>query len=127
MKLLIIRHADPDYSIDSLTEKGKTEAQALAEKLENTKIDYFYCAPLGRAKDTAEYTLNKKGRKLDAIYDWLQEFPVSINKPDCPDDDTVWDWIPSIWTNEERFYSKEEWYNVNVMKEGNVGKTRICA
>ena len=26
MKILIIRHGDPDYTIDSLTEKGKTEA-----------------------------------------------------------------------------------------------------
>ncbi len=29
MKLLIIRHADPDYSIDSLTPKGKIEAPRL--------------------------------------------------------------------------------------------------
>ena len=125
MKLLIIRHADPDYSIDSLTPKGKIEAQCLAEKLENTKIDYFYSSPLGRAKDTAKYTLSKKGRKLDAIYDWLQEFPVSINKPDCPDDDTIWDWIPSIWTKEEKFYLKDEWYNVDVMKEGRIKEAYI--
>ena len=33
MKLLIIRHADPDYSIDSLTEKGRREAELLADRL----------------------------------------------------------------------------------------------
>ena len=27
MKLIIIRHGDPDYSIDSLTEKGWREAE----------------------------------------------------------------------------------------------------
>ena len=27
MKLIFIRHAEPDYSIDSLTEKGFYEAQ----------------------------------------------------------------------------------------------------
>ncbi len=120
MKLLIIRHADPDYSIDSITPKGKTEAQCLAEKLEKTKIDYFYSSPLGRAKDTAMYTLQKKGRKLDAIYDWLEEFPPRIQRPDCEHDKGVWDWLPSHWTKEERFYSKDEWYNVDVMKEGSV-------
>lgn len=26
MKLFIIRHGDPDYTIDSLTEKGRKEA-----------------------------------------------------------------------------------------------------
>ena len=28
MKLLIIRHGDPDYAIDGLTEAGKREAEA---------------------------------------------------------------------------------------------------
>ena len=31
MKLLIIRHADPDYEIDGLTEAGHKEARLLAD------------------------------------------------------------------------------------------------
>ena len=30
MRLLIVRHGDPDYSIDSLTEKGWKEAEYLS-------------------------------------------------------------------------------------------------
>ncbi len=35
MKLLIVRHGDPDYSIDSLTPKGwrEAEAQGQADKV----------------------------------------------------------------------------------------------
>ena len=33
MKLLFIRHGDPDYTIDSLTEKGWKEAEFLSEKV----------------------------------------------------------------------------------------------
>ena len=33
MKILIVRHADPDYSVDSLTKKGWREAEYLAERL----------------------------------------------------------------------------------------------
>ena len=33
MKLLIVRHADPDYSIDSLTPTGWEEAALLARRL----------------------------------------------------------------------------------------------
>ena len=33
MKLIIIRHGDPDYSIDSLTEKGWREAELLSERI----------------------------------------------------------------------------------------------
>ena len=31
MKLVIVRHGDPDYSIDSLTEKGWKEVEYLSE------------------------------------------------------------------------------------------------
>lgn len=33
MRLLIVRHADPDYSIDSLTPAGWEEAKFLADRL----------------------------------------------------------------------------------------------
>ena len=33
MKIMIIRHGDPDYSIDSLTEKGWREAELLSQRL----------------------------------------------------------------------------------------------
>ena len=33
MKIMIIRHGDPDYSIDSLTEKGWREAEMLSERI----------------------------------------------------------------------------------------------
>ena len=33
MKILIIRHAEPDYEHDSITEKGWREAEYLAEML----------------------------------------------------------------------------------------------
>ena len=52
MQLLIIRHGDPDYSIDSLTKKGWREAELLADRLSKLDIKAFYVSPLGRAKDT---------------------------------------------------------------------------
>ena len=52
MRLLIIRHGDPDYSIDSLTEKGKREVQLLKERLSKLDVKAVYCSPLGRARDT---------------------------------------------------------------------------
>ena len=33
MKLMIVRHAEPDYSIDSLTPAGWEEAKILADRL----------------------------------------------------------------------------------------------
>lgn len=47
MKLVIVRHADPDYSIDSLTPTGWKEAELLSERLVKTPADAYYVSPLG--------------------------------------------------------------------------------
>lgn len=41
MKLIIIRHGDPDYSIDSLTEKGWREAELLSERISRLDVKAF--------------------------------------------------------------------------------------
>ena len=53
MRILLIRHAEPDYSVDSLTPKGRVEAELLSRRLIRYDIRDFYVSPLGRAKDTA--------------------------------------------------------------------------
>ena len=63
MKLLFIRHGDPDYEIDSLTEKGWKEAALLAERVSQLEVKTFYVSPLGRARDTASLTLQKMNRE----------------------------------------------------------------
>ena len=57
MNILIIRHGDPDYSIDSLTEKGRREAEMLSERIAPLDVKAYYVSPLGRARDTASFTL----------------------------------------------------------------------
>ena len=121
MKILIIRHGDPDYSIDSLTPTGWKEAKLLADKLVKMNIDAFYVSPLGRAKDTASYTL--KAYEKEAVeYDWLREFPAQIWRPDIANHKMIaWDWLPEDWTAEPRFFDRTEWKNVPCMQEGQVG------
>lgn len=63
MRLIIVRHGDPDYEKDSLTEKGWREAAILADRISRLEVKEFYVSPLGRARDTASLTLEKMGRK----------------------------------------------------------------
>ena len=49
MRILMIRHGDPDYVNDTLTEKGWREAAILSERIAKMKVDEFYVSPLGRA------------------------------------------------------------------------------
>ena len=109
MQILIIRHGDPDYRIDGLTEKGKREAELLAERMAKMEITEFFVSPLGRAKATASYTLEKMQRTAREC-DWLREFPTRIYKPDRPKKSSVsWDWLPEIWMQREYFFREDRW------------------
>ena len=54
MRILLIRHGDPDYVNDTLTEKGRREAALLAKRAVSMNMGECYKSPLGRAQDTAE-------------------------------------------------------------------------
>ena len=123
MRILIVRHADPDYSIDSLTETGWKEANLLVERLANIDVKQYYVSPLGRAQDTARPTLEKIGKNAITC-DWLEEFNPRILRPDMPDTRKIsWDWLPEDWANQELFYDKNAWYTHPVFKEASVKET----
>ncbi len=117
MKILIIRHGDPDYEHDSLTPKGWREAQLLADRISKLDIKDFYVSPLGRARDTASLTLQKMNRTATECQ-WLREFQGYINRPDVDHLMIPWDWLPQDWVAQEAFYHCDHWMEHPVMKEG---------
>lgn len=123
MRLLIIRHGDPDYEKDSLTERGWREAELLADRISKLDVAEFYVSPLGRAKDTASLTLRKMNRTARE-YDWLQEFPPRIHRPDVKGRrmTLAWDWLPEDWTAEETYFMRDGWANTDIMRASNVGE-----
>ena len=116
MKLLIIRHGDPDYEKDSLTETGWREAELLAGRLSKLDIAAFYVSPLGRAQDTASCTLRAMQRSAETL-DWLREFPPHRMDTDIGRQTPLWDWLPGTWTKEPKFYDKDAWDQVPVMQQ----------
>lgn len=119
MKLIFIRHAEPDYSIDSLTEKGWKEAEFLAERLEKMQLDHLFCSPLGRAKDTAKPYLEKTHRNI-TVCDWLEEFSGYILNPETNEKNIPWDQMPRLWTQNPDNYDKDKWIKTPLMQSGNV-------
>lgn len=119
MKLLFIRHGDPDYAKDSLTEKGWREAELLADKMEKTDVTYFYVSPLGRAKDTANVTLKRVGRTAKT-YHWLREFHAPVKNPETGEKCGTWDLYPAFLDRYTELLDKNEWYKSPIMKSGNV-------
>ncbi len=128
MKLLFIRHADPDYSIDSLTETGWKEAELLSERIVHVDVKDYYVSPLGRARDTASCTLTKVGRKAE-VCEWLKEFPSRVLRPDQNGErNCAWDWLPKDLANEPKLLDARKWKDVKVLQEAQVGEEydRVC-
>lgn len=115
MKILIIRHGDPDYSVDSLTEKGRREAELLAERIAPLDVKAYYVSPLGRARDTAAYTLHKAGRTAETK-DWLREYDVLISDGNGGQR-LAWDQLPEVWTRVPEYYDKDKWYEQPIMSQ----------
>lgn len=119
MKLIFIRHGDPDYEKDSLTDKGWKEAELLAKRIHKLDVKQFYCSPLGRAKDTASLSLKPINREAE-VCDWLKEFYIPVTDPVTGESRIAWDFMPNYWTNEPLFYNKDNWMNAPVMKTGEI-------
>ena len=123
MKILIIRHAEPDYEHDTLTEKGWREAEYLSEYMKNIPVDAYYVSPLGRAQDTASLTLKKVNSNATTL-EWLKEFHSPIKRPDKNGQyANTWDWLPEDWTKEDLYFDKDKWYTTDIMSNDNVKKT----
>ena len=60
MKLLIVRHGDPDYDIDSLTEKGWKEVEYLSQKLSK-------CIPPWKSEGYCGSDLEKDGKNSHRV------------------------------------------------------------
>ena len=120
MRLIIVRHADPDYEHDSLTPIGWKEAELVSERISKLDVKDFYVSPLGRAQDTASFTLKKMGRTA-TTHEWLREFSPRIFRPDVADEKMIaWDWLPADWTQDENYFRRDLWYTTDIMCEGKV-------
>lgn len=114
MRLIFIRHGDPDYKNDNLTEKGKHEVALLTERVCKWKnITAFYSSPLGRAKATGEPSLKKLVREAK-IFEWLQEFP-TWHQSDNDEKLRTWDVMPEVLCSNQDFFSKDNWCNNSYM------------
>lgn len=128
MKLLIVRHGDPDYAIDGLTEKGTREADLLADCLCREKITAVYCSTLGRARLTAEPTLKRLG--LTAEYcPWLREFGyVKVRVPYADDPISSWDLLPEYMNAHPALYSPTAWREDDtILPEVAAAYDEVCA
>ena len=73
MRIVLIRHGDPNYEKDCLTELGHKQVKVAAQRLLKEGIEEIYCSPLGRARQTAQAFSDASGISEIKILDFIQE------------------------------------------------------
>jgi probable phosphoglycerate mutase len=85
MLLFYVRHGDPIYNPDSLTELGQAQAQALVGRMKICNPSQIYVSSSNRARQTAQPTADALGIE-PIILDWANEkyafADLSILKPE---------------------------------------------
>ena len=134
MRLILIRHGDPDYVNDTLTERGRIEAKLLADWLATKRIDKIYVSPKGRAQATASYTLEKTGMTAETL-PWLREFWAKSRIWEDPELEAampyeserqktagrpIWDILPAYLDDKPDYFHPEDWRNTEVCAHGNM-------
>ena len=90
-------------------------------------MDEFYCSPLGRAKDTASFTLKECGREA-VTCDWMREFDACVVDPETGKNRLSWDLKPAYWTKEPDLLNIDRFLETDLMKSGPVAETyqKVC-
>lgn len=86
MLLFYIRHGDPIYNPDTLTDLGKRQAEAVARRLSLYGLDRIYSSTSTRARLTAEPTAQILKKDVTEL-DWCKEHyayqELSVQRDDC--------------------------------------------
>ena len=73
MRIVLIRHGDPNYEKDCITELGHKQVKVAAQRLLKEGIEEICSSPLGRARQTAQAFSDASGIKEIKILDFIQE------------------------------------------------------
>ena len=113
MRLILVRHAEPNYELDCLTELGHKQAKIAAQRLINEGIEEIYSSPMGRARQTAQAFSDASGIKKIEILDFMHEIRYG------PENDLYnQEWSP--WAASDKMISKgqalctENWHEIPV-------------
>ena len=93
MRLIFVRHGEPDYERDCLTENGIEQAKSTALRLKDEKLSAIYASPMGRAAETASFTAKQHGLEVKTL-DFMHE--IDWGDAEETDDPLAYDGHP--WT-----------------------------
>ena len=106
MRILFIRHGEPDYEKDCLTELGRRQAAAAAERLAGEQISTIYASPMGRASETAGFTAARLGLPVQVL-DFMHE--ITWGGEGIPEGGHPWTLSDRMIAEENFDFYAEDW------------------
>ena len=106
MRIIFVRHGEPDYEKDCLTPTGKLQAEAAARRLAREGIGEIYTSPMGRASETAACTaelLNLPVRTLDFMHE------ISWGGPGIPYEGHPWTVSDRMISSDNFDFYHQDW------------------
>ncbi len=91
MRIIFVRHGEPDYQHDCLTEEGRRQALAAARRLRSEGIEEIYSSPLGRAAETAAAAAEALGLPVHTLVFMRELHWGSLDGTPIPSDGHPWD------------------------------------
>ena len=108
MRIVFVRHGEPNYRLDALTELGHLQAREVAERVRYEGISEIYSSPMGRARETASYTSEILDLPV-TVLDFMHEIGWnSKNGEPLPHGGHPWT-IPQVMVNGGRDVYDPEW------------------
>lgn len=106
MRIIFVRHGEPDYARDCLTGEGRRQAAAAARRLRGEGISELYASPCGRAAETAGYTARLLGLPVTTL-DYMRE--ISWGGPGLPEDGHPWTLSDRMIEREDFDFRARDW------------------
>ena len=116
MEIIIIRHAEPDYQNNTLTEKGFREAEYLGEYFKDKNIDKMFVSPFNRAIYTADAIVKHKKDLSYEVKDFLHEVTETVLNEDGKEH-IIMDLRLSLIGKDDRIFDKEKWREVEIFNK----------
>lgn len=117
MRIIFVRHGEPDYEHDCLTDNGKVQAFSTAEKLKDETISAIYSSPLGRAKITASYTAKEQDVPVQVL-DFMHEIDWGSKSGGMLEyDGHPWTLAYQLLTEEPGYIGSDDWKDHGYFKD----------
>lgn len=114
MRLIFVRHGEPDYGNDCLTANGVEQAKCTAERLRGENIKAIYSSPMGRAVETASFTADIYGLDVK-ILDFMHE--IDWGGSDIESNGHPWTLAWRFLAENKGYISGDEWSGHRYFKD----------